>query len=282
MTHRVRLVAADQYIHLAVECRREQEDLAVAGSLVENASHRREESHVRHAICLIDDGDGHILKTYVAPVDEVLETAWAGHQDVDGLTQGPQLRSVARAAIDGGDGEASGLREGTEHTTDLSGQLAGRHEHETSRTASLGTRTAGEGLDDRDRERERLARARRRPAAHVPTGERVRESLLPGSGTGLLFRHAQAALTTSAGTPRSAKVGDTETPVSSKKRANQNIVSRPHRPQPETGQLTGPKQCSSRAPLPARDRERRWSATACARRPDTATGCSSNRTSRSP
>ena len=107
MTHRVRLVAADQYVHLAVECRREQEDLAVAGSLVENAPHCREESHVRHAICLIDDGDGHVLKTYVAPVDEVLETAWASHQDVDGLTQGPQLRSVARAAIDGGDGEAS-------------------------------------------------------------------------------------------------------------------------------------------------------------------------------
>ena len=178
VTRRVRLVAADQYVHLAVECRREQEDLAVAGSLVENASHCREESHVRHPIRLVDDGDGHVLKTYVAPVDEVLETARAGHQDVDGLTQGPQLRSVPRAAIDGGDGEASGPRKGTEHAADLSGQLARRHEHETSRTASLGARTAGEGFDDRDREREGLAGARRRPAAHVPTGERVRKRRL--------------------------------------------------------------------------------------------------------
>ena len=175
VTHRVRLVPADQDVHLAVERRGEQEDLAVGRGLVEDPSHCREESHVRHPIRLIDDGDAHVLKTDVASLDEVFEPAGTGHQDVYGLTQGSQLGAVPSTAINGGDGEAASLRKRTEHAADLSGELPGRHEHETPRTAGLGARSPGERLYDRDREGKGLARARRCPAGHIPARERVRE-----------------------------------------------------------------------------------------------------------
>ena len=134
VTHRVALIVTNEHVDLAVESRRKKQYLAVGRGLVQDAPYRGQESHVRHAVCLVHDDDAHVLHIHVAPVDQVLEPARTCHQDVYRRPQGAQLGSVTGTAVDGSHREVPRFGERTDYAAYLSGELAGRHEHESTRT----------------------------------------------------------------------------------------------------------------------------------------------------
>ncbi len=141
---RVPLVAADDRLHLAPDGGREQHDLAVRCRLVQQAAHRGQEAHVRHAVRLVEHDGGDVVEPDITPLDQILQAARARHHDVDALLQGTDLLAVARAAEDRDDALAVVPQEVAEHLVHLRGQLACRHEHER-----LGaTRQRALGVDD--------------------------------------------------------------------------------------------------------------------------------------
>ena len=113
-----------------------------------------------------------------APLDQILEAAGRGHQDVRarGLLG---LAVDADAAEGGGDAQAAGARERRRLVGDLHGELARRHQHEAGGNRGV-TRDA---LDHGDREGDRLAAARGRLGEDVASGQGVRkDELLDGEG----------------------------------------------------------------------------------------------------
>ena len=127
------LVAADDRLDLSPDGGGEEEDLAVGSRLVQQAAHRGEEPHVRHAVRLVEHDGGDVIEPDVAPLDEILESTRAGHHDVDPLVQGPHLVAVPRAAEDGHDPLAVMAQEVAQDVVDLRGQLPGRHQHQRPR-----------------------------------------------------------------------------------------------------------------------------------------------------
>jgi predicted metal-dependent hydrolase len=132
MTDRLPLVIADEHVHVAVEGGGEEERLATGGRCVEDAPHRRQKSHIGHAIGLVHDDHVDVRKDDVARSHEILEPARARHRNIDGLAQRVALGAKAHAAVEGVNLEAPGLEERGKLCSDLSGELAGRCEHKTA------------------------------------------------------------------------------------------------------------------------------------------------------
>ena len=131
----VTLVVADDRLHLAPDGGREQEHLAVRRCLVQQAAYRRKETHVRHAIRLVEHHGRDVVEADVAPLDQVLEASRARDDDVDALVQGTHLIAVAGAPEDGDDPLAVVPQEASDDVVDLRGELACRHEDERPRAA---------------------------------------------------------------------------------------------------------------------------------------------------
>ena len=177
---RVTLVAANDRFHLAADGRREKEDLAVRCGLVEQATNRREEPHIRHPVRFVQHDRGDVLELHVAPLNEVFKASRAGHDDIDALVQRPYLIAVPGTAEDRDHPLAVVPEEAPDDIVHLGGQLPRRHEHKCPRAA--GARL--HGVDDEwEAESERLARARGCLAADVPSCEGRRDRLrLNGQG----------------------------------------------------------------------------------------------------
>ena len=118
----------------------------------------------------IDD----VVEIDVAPLDEVLESARTGDEDVDGLAERTQLGTVARTAVDGGDCEACGpWRE------ERARRKPERPAPGSARGPGLGAGGPWSASRRRApprvamREGERLARACRCAAGDVASGKRV-------------------------------------------------------------------------------------------------------------
>ena len=105
--HRVVLVVAGERRHIAVERGREQHRLRVRRGLVEQAPHSRDESHVGHAVGLVNDNHLHRVQADHALLDQVLKASGARHQDVDAPAKGLDLVAVAHAAVDDSHADAS-------------------------------------------------------------------------------------------------------------------------------------------------------------------------------
>ena len=69
--HRVVHVAAHQHVDLAVERRGEQERLAVVRDLAHDPLDLRQESHVGHAVGLVDHEDADLVEVELAPLEQV-------------------------------------------------------------------------------------------------------------------------------------------------------------------------------------------------------------------
>ena len=140
-------------------------------SLIEDATDDGQEAHVGHAVGLVDHDDADIAEVDVATLDQILEPAGAGDEDVNATTKRVDLRAVASAAVDGSDLTATGFGERLHLAADLIGKLAGWREDEGGGTARLGGRhTSGNG----EAESDRLAGARGGSASHVATRDCVR------------------------------------------------------------------------------------------------------------
>ena len=177
--HGVARVLRCEAVDLAVERGREEERLALLAHLADDAVDGRAEAQVEHAVGLVEHEQGDAVEADEAPLEQILEPAGRGHEDV-------RARGLLGLAVDadsaegGGDAQAAGARNGRGLLGDLHGELARRHQHESGRNA----RVAADALDHRDREGECLAAAGRRLCEDVPPCQRVgQDELLDGEGS---------------------------------------------------------------------------------------------------
>ena len=170
----VALVVAGEFGDVTVEGRREQQGLAIGGRLLEQPTDCGHEAHVGHAVSLVEDDVVDGAEVDETLLDEVLEAARAGHEDVDAFAERSDLGPVADASVDDADADLAG--EAADLLMDLLGQLAGRGQDQRPGHLRFGP------LDvdgDRDAEGERLAGAGGSPSTHISAGEGV------GDGGGL-------------------------------------------------------------------------------------------------
>ena len=91
----------DQDVDALVERGREQQPLAVLRSGGEESAYGGQEPEVGHVVGLVQHGDLDGAEVAVTLLDEVLEAAGAGEDDVDATAQALDLRVLADAAEDG-------------------------------------------------------------------------------------------------------------------------------------------------------------------------------------
>ena len=168
----VGLVVAHQHVDVAVERGREEHRLALLVGQVEQAPHLGEEAHVGHAVGLVDDDDVDVVEAERAALEEVLEAAGGGDDDLDALAERLHLALHAGAAVDGEHLGLGAPAQGHELLLHLRGELTGGHEHEALGPAGRGLLDAGE---QREAEGDGLAGAGGRLAADVAAGEGVGE-----------------------------------------------------------------------------------------------------------
>ena len=163
-------VGACQLPDLAVERRREEHRLAVARQPFHDSVDLWLEAHVEHPVGLVEDEDLHGVERDQPSVEQVLEAAGRGHDDVR-ETRDVRLLAECDTAVHGCHAEVAGGRERLDLLGHLDGELARRDEHERGWTCVVVRRP----LDERDREGEGLARARRRLREEVRARERGRD-----------------------------------------------------------------------------------------------------------
>jgi hypothetical protein len=142
--------------------------------LVEQLLHGGQEAEVGHVVGLVEDGDLHLGQRALALLDEVLEPARGGDDEVDAAAELVDLPAHGRAAVDGHDLQVERLRERRQGVLHLLGELAGRDEDQTARGAAVAL-AADEAGEQRQAEGEGLARAGGAAAEDVPAGEGVRD-----------------------------------------------------------------------------------------------------------
>ena len=81
-------VALDQPVDAPVEGRREEQPLATLGEQVEDRRDLREEAHLGHVVGLVEDGDPDVAELDGAALDEVVQTARCGDEQVDAAVEG--------------------------------------------------------------------------------------------------------------------------------------------------------------------------------------------------
>src|SRR5205807_405622 len=157
-----------QDLDLRQHRRGEEEGLAVPRKRIDNPADVREESHVEHAIRLVEDEDLEAAKVDVAPGHVVEETAGGCDDDSDPGAESVLLRGHPDAAVYGVTADPGPLGQATEGDLDLGRELAGRREDEG---AGSPRRLLQQSLQDRQEERGRLPGPGLRGADDVATGE---------------------------------------------------------------------------------------------------------------
>ncbi len=165
-------VALHEDVDAVVERGGEEHPLALARGLVEQPLHGRQEAEVGHVVGLVEDRDLDAGQVGAALLDEVLEPAGAGDEDVDAGTERVDLRVLTDSAEDDGGREVGGLGQRLDDGQHLVGELAGRDQDEGA--GLLGAAgAASEPGDEREGEGEGLAGAGAAAAEDVLAGERV-------------------------------------------------------------------------------------------------------------
>ena len=187
-------VALDEAIDGTVEGGREEQRLV---GLVQPAQHPLDlghESHVGHAVGLVEHQRLERVHRDLAPVAEVDQPARGGDDEVDPLAQLGHLAVDVGAAVDGDGPQPELLGQRGEDVVHLHRELTGRQQDECQRSRRAGGRDGavcvpgGPGpLQERHAEGEGLARAGLGLAAHVTAGQRV------GDGQGLNWKSADDA-----------------------------------------------------------------------------------------
>src|SRR4051812_21973623 len=152
VTARIGRVDVSHAANLAIERCREEQRLALARGLGDDAIDDRAEAHVEHAVGLVEDEDAYLRKVDGAAGDEVLEAAGGGHDDVR-LAGELRLALQACASVDGDDVQSAGMRDVADLLDDLRGKLTRRGEHERCLLRAVRV----EPVDDRNSEGKRLA-----------------------------------------------------------------------------------------------------------------------------
>ena len=177
---RLARVAGGQLADGALERRGEEQGLPLGRGLADDPVHRGLESHVEHAVGLVEDEDADVLQRDDTARDQVLEATRGGDEDV-GAPRRRALGPEADAAVDGGYPELSGAGDGVQLGDDLARQLAGGGEHERGDVF----RPRLDPVHQRQAEGKGLAGAGGRLDEQVVSRERVADDhLLDGKGLG--------------------------------------------------------------------------------------------------
>ena len=140
---------------------------------------------------LVEHGDLHVVEREGLLVEQVLEAARAGDDDVDAAVERGDLPALGHAAEDDGRVQAEHLGQRRDGRVDLRGELAGRGQHQGAGAAGglALARGGGEPHDEREGERERLAGAGAAAAEDVAARQRVgQRGGLDGEGGGDALR----------------------------------------------------------------------------------------------
>ena len=179
----------DDLVHALVQGRGEQQALGAGGRGREDAGDAGQEAQVGHVVGLVQHGHLDGVHAAVLLAHEVLESAGAGHHDVDATVERGDLTALRDATEDHGGPQAHGLGQWGQRLVELAGELAGGGEDQAARgvtrAATAGGRGGREAGDQREAERVRLAGAGAAPAEDVTPGQGVGErGRLDGRGGG--------------------------------------------------------------------------------------------------
>ena len=167
---RVVRVHPRQLADLAVERRGEEHRLPFPWKPGDDPVDLRLEAHVEHAVGLVQDEDPNTLERHRTPLEQVVQPAGRGHEDVCRL-RALGLRMERNATVDGRHLQVLRAGDHLDVLGHLRAELTGGDEDEGGRTLRVGL----ESLDDRDSEGERLARTGRRLREDVAPGQQIRE-----------------------------------------------------------------------------------------------------------
>src|SRR4029077_19804854 len=114
--------------------RREQQRLPLLAAGGDDLPHVTDETHVQHAVRLVEDEDRNLVEAHMALRVEVEETSRRGDQNVDALLERLHLLALPYAAEDYGGAEVKFAAIGAESLVDLQRKLARRSKNEGMRT----------------------------------------------------------------------------------------------------------------------------------------------------
>ena len=157
--------------------RREHQVLPLARQGGDDAADGLDETHVEHAVRLVEHEDLADVEVRTALRHQIEQAAGRRHDDVRVAAQRLHLRSLADAAeydralrgnVDAVVGEV---------VRDLGRQLARRREHQRARSPALPARLARQAVEDRQSEGGGLAGSGLRAPENVAPGQEVRDRL---------------------------------------------------------------------------------------------------------
>ena len=134
------------------------------------------ETHVEHAVRLIDHQNAHLAQIQLALIGEVQQAPGRADRDAHALLQCALLLGIAHAAVEAGDGDVEVLADLARVVLDLVGQFAGRGHDQ--RDAVVEAALLQERLEDADQEGGRLAGSGLRLNRDVGADETIYEGLL--------------------------------------------------------------------------------------------------------
>ena len=175
--HRVLEELLDQDVHAVVQGRGEQQPLGALGGAGQDPGDHGQEAHVGHVVGLVQDGHADVVEREQTLLDEVLEPARAGHDDVHTARERLLLVLLGDTAEDHGGLQPRDLGQGGHGAVDLGRELTRGSQHQSGgavRPAGHAGRAGGETREpghERQRERDRLARAGAAAAEHVTPGQ---------------------------------------------------------------------------------------------------------------
>lgn len=169
-----------QLAHGGGEGGREKERLAFFRQKVDDFLHVAQETHVQHAIHFVEDEKFDAREVEVVLVVEIKEATGAGHEDIDALAHGLDLRTFADAAVDESVADFEVLAVSLEAFADLGGEFAGGSEDEDA--DGFATRVGWvfvEGVEDGNGKSGRFS------GAGLSAADEVAPSEEEGNGLGL-------------------------------------------------------------------------------------------------
>ena len=158
--HGVAQQFAGEHADVGRHRRREEQVLALARQIANDALDRPDEAEIEHLVDFIEHQELHLVQVGVAGVHMVDEAARCGDKHVNAGRQRADLRPCRHAAEDDGDFQVKAVRQILEALGDLARQFAGGAQHQHAGAAQGGRATVGNQLvEDRQREGRGLAGA---------------------------------------------------------------------------------------------------------------------------
>ena len=177
VTHGIGLVRLREFGDLAVERRRIQHGLWVVAGLIEQPLHRRHESHVGHAVGLVDDDVFDLGERHDPLLNQILESAGRCDEHVDAVGESVDLGLKADAAVDGESVTPDSGEHRRKFVMDLAGEFAGRRQDQDPGAFLAGRAAFERQRNCRNAERQRLSRSGRGPTDDVASVDQIGDGL---------------------------------------------------------------------------------------------------------